>query len=86
MNTFKFFQCRACKISFDSRDEALAHEQAGGYRTNIFGEQRANHRAVAMEVRGVKREDIKCGGRCLVATGPDCECQCGGEHHGRYAA
>lgn len=25
----------------------------------------------------------KCGARCYGATGHDCECQCGGENHGR---
>jgi hypothetical protein len=24
----------------------------------------------------------KCDARCLAATGPDCECSCGGENHG----
>jgi len=28
-------------------------------------------------------EPTKCDGRCMNATGHNCDCQCGGENHGR---
>lgn len=34
------------------------------------------HRVVRLEDHAV------CDGRCTGATGPSCDCQCGGEHHG----
>lgn len=33
-------------------------------------------------VRGRVVESIKCGGKCLNAIGPSCDCSCGGENHG----
>lgn len=33
-------------------------------------------------VRGKFKADKKCDGRCMAATGPNCECQCGGANHG----
>lgn len=37
---------------------------------------------VARKVLGKVRNDIKCDGRCMSATGHNCECQCGGKNHG----
>jgi hypothetical protein len=34
------------------------------------------------KVRGVYSPHRKCGARCRAATGPNCECQCGGTNHG----
>ena len=34
------------------------------------------------EMRGVKRDDVKCDARCTGAKGHNCECQCGGKNHG----
>lgn len=34
------------------------------------------HRVVRLEDHPV------CDGRCIGATGPNCDCQCGGDHHG----
>lgn len=33
-------------------------------------------------MHGRHSETKKCGARCLSATGPNCECQCGGKNHG----
>lgn len=33
-------------------------------------------------VRGKYAADIKCDGRCMSATGFNCECSCGGKNHG----
>lgn len=38
---------------------------------------------VLAPVRGIIRTDKKCDARCENATGHDCECACGGKHHGR---
>ena len=40
------------------------------------------HLATFAPVQGSFSEAHKCGARCLNATGPSCECQCGGERHG----
>ena len=41
---------------------------------------------LAKAVLGKHRADKKCDGRCLSATGHDCECSCGGKNHGASAA
>lgn len=33
-------------------------------------------------IKGVVNVDKACDGRCMSATGPNCECSCGGENHG----
>jgi hypothetical protein len=33
-------------------------------------------------VKGTVVESKVCDGRCMAATGPNCECSCGGENHG----
>ena len=33
-------------------------------------------------VRGTKNPSVKCGAKCRNAKGGECECECGGEHHG----
>ena len=33
-------------------------------------------------VKGTFSESRKCDARCTGATGPNCECQCGGANHG----
>lgn len=35
-----------------------------------------------MPVRGVYNANKKCSARCMSATGPSCECACGGANHG----
>jgi hypothetical protein len=34
------------------------------------------------EIKGIVNVDKTCDGRCMNATGPNCECSCGGENHG----
>lgn len=34
-------------------------------------------------IKGHYSKDHKCDARCENATGPNCECQCGGENHGK---
>lgn len=78
MNTYTFFQCRGCKISFDSYDTAKAHDAA-------FGNKRP-HITIRMNVTGTPRDDKRCTSSCVNATSGECECSCGGKDHGRYAA
>lgn len=33
-------------------------------------------------VKGVVSLDKSCDGRCMNATGPNCECSCAGTNHG----
>jgi len=35
------------------------------------------------QVQGHYSESHKCGAKCMGAVGPSCDCQCGGENHGR---
>jgi len=37
-------------------------------------------------VMGAMSEEHVCGARCLASTGPNCECSCGGENHGKSHA
>ena len=48
---------------------------ACGGKLSYIGAVR-RHRVVRLEDHAV------CDGRCTSATGPSCDCQCGGEHHG----
>lgn len=41
-----------------------------------------NRFMVTTEVRGVINAEKPCNGKCKAATGPNCECVCGGEGHG----
>lgn len=36
----------------------------------------------AVPVKGIVNVDKSCNARCMGATGPDCECSCGGDQHG----
>lgn len=33
-------------------------------------------------INGKHNDSIKCNGKCINATGPNCECSCAGENHG----
>jgi len=33
-------------------------------------------------IRGIVNVDKSCDGRCMNATGPNCDCSCGGANHG----
>lgn len=38
------------------------------------------------QIDGRFNADVKCDGRCMGATGHNCECSCGGANHGVNAA
>lgn len=35
------------------------------------------------QLQGRVNPDKECNGVCMAATGPSCDCACGGENHGR---
>lgn len=85
--TFAFIQCRFCRINWD-KGEAFSPESLAAVAASRAhaAEHHAGKRALVFRVVNGKVSDkIKCGGRCLTATGPDCDCSCGGAHHGRHA-
>ena len=51
--------------------------------TNENSERVAAVRVVAYKTRNPSKHE--CGAKCRNATGPNCECSCGGEHHGADA-
>ena len=43
-----------------------------------------DHRCIVRRVvEGSKRSKHECGARCTNATGPNCDCRCRGQNHGR---
>lgn len=42
----------------------------------------AGHPMFPEQVYGTKNTEVKCGAKCRAATGPNCECSCGGANHG----
>ena len=51
--------------------------------TNSDGDRVSAVRVVAYKNRNPSKHE--CGAKCRNATGPNCECSCGGEHHGADA-
>lgn len=55
--------------------------------TDIMGELRCPKCSCNLpkgnKVEGHYSEKHVCGARCVNATGPNCDCQCGGENHGK---
>jgi hypothetical protein len=45
--------------------------------------RKCGQRYFGKEVRGVYNPDIVCNAKCQAAKGPNCECSCGGEQHGK---
>lgn len=89
MTQYHYLACRACKLTWDETPAGM--EAAREHRDRVhpprrtrYGEWRYPVRVGAVTVSGHVGEG-RCGGSCLTATGPDCECSCGGLHHGRYA-
>ena len=42
----------------------------------------AGHQVEFKKMTGKKTDEL-CSAKCLSATGPNCECGCGGENHGK---
>lgn len=76
--THTFVACFACKLSWDSLEDAAA-------QGHTFQTARP-HRLIARVVRGTFSTEVTCTSSCVNARGSDCECACGGKDHGRFAA
>lgn len=50
--------------------------------TNGCGTCPEHGRYILSPVWGVEVPEIKCGAKCRSATGPACDCSCGGHNHG----
>jgi len=61
------------KEEFNVRCEWLASPFIRCECGKVFGAKMMN---------GTLNEGKKCDGRCMSATGPSCDCSCGGENHG----
>lgn len=74
-----------------------AFNYTNGYRVTADGKQRSwtmdymggcrCPKCNAHTLNGAKVDgtysDHKCGAKCMGATGPNCDCSCGGANHGR---
>lgn len=65
----------------DSGREALEHV-IGDDSVILVRCAGCNKWRVARRVFGKHNADIRCDGRCMSATGHNCECACGGANHG----
>ncbi len=50
--------------------------------TRHNGGREVVHYFPAMAIYGTYNADKECNGKCMGATGPACDCKCGGENHG----
>jgi hypothetical protein len=84
-------RCPRCKTGHaeDIASDGYASEFL--YLTSVRGGGHQAHRScrscgcglyVWRRVSGRYSDARKCDARCTGATGPDCECQCGGHNHG----
>lgn len=70
-----YFRCSDCLTPMVSTDANLSAACACGGKLTHIGRVR-RHRVVRVE------DHPACDARCTNATGPSCDCQCGGENHG----
>lgn len=40
---------------------------------------------IVKQVKGTYNPEVKCGSKCRTSKGFNCECSCGGKHHGENA-
>ena len=74
MLTRRFLRCSCCLsvVALDSSESATSCEACSG-SLEPMGFVHRSTRPVSQ---------CACDLRCTMATGPDCNCKCGGEHHG----
>lgn len=79
---------KSCKhvVRVDDSEMIRQAWTRGGRWTALEGEPRCTeHPALVLRwamVQGKFNADKGCNARCEGATGPNCECECGGENHG----
>lgn len=89
---------KACKKSWtvdypERHTYSMGYGRTGGYAFRVAGDRRIqmgfDHKCASCGrehargnvVRGFKTDHV-CDARCMNATGPNCECSCGGKNHG----
>lgn len=75
--TFRYYyRCEDCLLpmTFDTKKEAVDCPACNGVLEYLGVVRR--HRVVGV------RYEIPCDARCTGASGPQCDCPCGGENHG----
>lgn len=79
---------KGCKHVVRADDSATIREAwtRGGHWAPIEGEPRCSeHPRLVLRwrrIQGTHNPHKGCNARCEGATGPSCECECGGENHG----
>lgn len=75
-------------VEITERDRTLGELRFHRVSKVLSVECECGRRSAIERVRHVARSDggHECGPRCMGATGPHCECKCGGLNHGRANA
>jgi hypothetical protein len=55
----------------------------GSSTTKVWAPCGDHHLALLRVTEGRKASKHECGARCTSATGPNCDCRCRGQNHGR---
>ena len=78
-----YHKCLGCLLPFVTDARRLPD----GATCSVCGSQRFHHMGEVFKVSGQlvagdAITDCKCDSKCTCATGPECDCHCGGENHG----
>ncbi|MFA7329804.1 MAG: hypothetical protein WC326_01905 [Candidatus Delongbacteria bacterium] len=78
-----YHKCLGCLLPFVTD----AYRLPDGATCSICGSLRFHHMGEVFKVSGQlvagdAITDCKCDSKCTCATGPECDCRCGGENHG----
>lgn len=86
------YKCRPCKVvkAIDRRYELSYWVDAAGKRGSVSDRLLSAHidprcacgRYYRVQQVKAALSEHQCDARCINATGPDCECGCGGKNHG----
>jgi hypothetical protein len=67
----------------DSRGLLWTTADQGTNPSKVYAPCGDHHLALHRVSEGKKASKHECGARCTSATGPNCDCRCKGENHGR---
>jgi len=73
---------RSVRCAFDLGGGTIVCATAGSFSDGCFMTCPCGKRFPVRPVRGTHNPDKACSARCQSATGPSCECACGGDNHG----
>lgn len=82
MSSRTYYRCRTCLAAFTTENPI---PRAADGRLNAVCECDGNLERMGVvcgPVYGRETVLCKCDERCTFATGPNCDCQCGGKNHG----